>query len=292
MAGAGTWSCTFSDDFDGTSLDTSKWIAQRTDTSGYTSGKTACFTDGPGNVSVSGGALQLTARREATPFTCKDPSGDFLTPYTSGMVSTYGRFSQTYGRFEVRAKVSGARVPGLQSSFWLFPQSSTYGAWPASGEIDFAELYSQYADRAIPYVHYNPAAPDPNVTTTSCAIGNPDDFHTYALEWTTSQLKMIYDGQTCLIDTWKTGSTQPFDQPFFIALTQALGIGTNQFNPASTPLPATTTVDYVRAWQWQPGNCRLARAARDAHKRRRGKGRKRRLTRACSKAKPKHKKRF
>ncbi|HST90821.1 MAG TPA: hypothetical protein VLJ13_01330, partial [Brevundimonas sp.] len=36
----GTWQCTFADDFDGTSLDTSKWIPQRTDQSGYTNGAT------------------------------------------------------------------------------------------------------------------------------------------------------------------------------------------------------------------------------------------------------------
>ena len=41
----------------------------------------------------------------------------------------------------------------------------------------------------------------------------------------------------------------PFDQPFFVALTQALGVDTNVFNPATTPLPATTQVDYVRVWK-------------------------------------------
>jgi hypothetical protein len=44
-------------------------------------------------------------------------------------------------------------------------------------------------------------------------------------------------------------SPAPFDQPFFILLTQALGVGTNQFDPATTPLPATTSVDYVRVWK-------------------------------------------
>jgi beta-glucanase (GH16 family) len=242
------WQCTFSDDFDGTTLDSTKWVPQRTDTSGYTSGKTACFVDSPNNISVSNGTLQLTARKEAAPFTCNDPSGDFQSQYTSGMVSTYGRFSQAYGRFEVRARISSARVAGLQTSFWLWPDDpNKYGTWPGSGEIDIAELYSQYADRAIPYVHYTPATPDPNVTNTNCIIRNPDAFHTYAVEWTTSQLKVIYDGNTCLIDT--LAKAQPFDQPFIVALTQALGIGTNQFDSASTPLPATTVVDYVRAWK-------------------------------------------
>jgi hypothetical protein len=61
-----------------------------------------------------------------------------------------------------------------------------------------------------------------------------------------------YDGHTCLVDNWNpTGMVKPapFDQPFMVALTQALGINTNAFSPASTPLPATTQVDYVRVWK-------------------------------------------
>jgi hypothetical protein len=60
-----------------------------------------------------------------------------------------------------------------------------------------------------------------------------------------------YDGRVCLDHAIApapplTGS-QPFDQPFTLNLTQALGIGTNAFGE-KTPLPATTTVDYVRVW--------------------------------------------
>jgi hypothetical protein len=42
---------------------------------------------------------------------------------------------------------------------------------------------------------------------------------------------------------------QPFDQPFIIALTQLLGVSNNAFDPAKTPLPASTQVDYVRVWK-------------------------------------------
>ena len=34
-----------------------------------------------------------------------------------------------------------------------------------------------------------------------------------------------------------------------VALTQALGIGSNAFDPATTPLPATTQIDYVHVWK-------------------------------------------
>jgi beta-glucanase (GH16 family) len=249
----GTWQCSFSDDFDGTSLDNNKWVPQQSANSGYMSGA-GCFVDDPDNVSVSGGSLNLTARQEPGWFWCSIGWAGFPTAWTSGMVTTYRRFSQAYGRFEVRARNSSAKIPGLHSAYWLFPTDMTrYGPWPASGEIDIAELYSQYPDRAIPYIHYNAAQPDPNVTNNNCLIGNPSDFHTYATEWTPTSIKIIYDGKTCLEDSWNPAppltKPQPFDQPFMIALTQALGVGTNSFVPGITPLPATTQVDYVHVWK-------------------------------------------
>jgi beta-glucanase (GH16 family) len=250
----GYWQCSFSDDFGGGSLDSSKWLPQQTANSGYLNGLSACFVDSPNNISVSGGSLNLTARQEPSWFWCPMGMFGFPTQYTSGMVTSYGRFSQTYGRYAVRARVSAAKTPGLQSSFWLWPvDSSRYGAYPASGEIDFAELYSAYPDRAIPYIHYNAAGADPHVTNNDCLISDPSSFHNYAVEWTPSSMTFIYDGQTCLVDHWNPAAPlsapQPFDQPFFIALTQALGVGNNAFNPWTTPLPATTEIDYVRVWE-------------------------------------------
>jgi beta-glucanase (GH16 family) len=247
------WACTFADDFSGSALNRRNWVPQRTDTSGFSQGQTSCFLDSKNNISVANGSLTLTVRRESKPVRCRDPLGDFATQYTSGMVSTWEKFSQAYGRFEIRAKVWSARVKGLQSAFWLWPvDSSRYGAFPASGEIDIAELFSAYADRAVPYIHYTAAAPDPNVTSTNCMITDLSAFHTYAVEWTPSSIEVIYDGTTCLIDYWNPASPlvspQPFDQPFIVALTQALGVGNNAFDPATTPLPASTVIDYVHVW--------------------------------------------
>jgi hypothetical protein len=84
-------------------------------------------------------------------------------------------------------------------------------------------------------------------------IANVGEFHRYVAEWTHSSIKIIYDGRTCLEDAWNPASPlerpQPFDQPFSIVLTQALGVGSNAFNAASTPLPARLEVDYVRVWK-------------------------------------------
>jgi beta-glucanase (GH16 family) len=219
--------------------------------SGFHSGP-ECFVDSPNNVSVANGVLTLTVRKEAAPFTCTSPQGDYQTQYTSEQVATYGTFAQAYGRFEVRAKVPGTSIPGLQSSFWLWPDNQTkYGGWPLSGEIDIAEMYSAFNDRAIPFVHYNNYQ-DPYVTNNYCMVSDLGQFHTYTVEWTTEMLTFTYDGQTCLVDNWNPMSPQtkpqPFDQPFIVALTQLLGVSNNSFDPNATPLPASTQVDYVRVW--------------------------------------------
>ena len=129
---------------------------------------------------------------------------------------------------------------------WLYPQTLTYGAWPDSGEIDFAEFYSEYPGLDVPYIHYADSSTDPNATSYDCLI-NQDAFNTYGVDWTPTSITVLYNGQPCLVDTPSTGS-EPFDQPFFIALTQALGVGTNAFTPGVTQLPATTQIDWARAW--------------------------------------------
>jgi beta-glucanase (GH16 family) len=253
-SGGGTWTCTFDDEFTGSALDTTKWAVQTTAGSGFHTGL-ACMVNTPDNVAVSGGYLNLTVRGHAN--YCKSPTGTFLAGYTAGSVDTYGKFTQAYGRFEIRAKFPTPKVKGLkgvQESLWLWPQNATkYGAtWPTSGEIDIAEAYSLYPGRAVPYIHYVPAQPDPNVTNNNCLLTNPNDFHTFVAEWTPSTITISYDGTVCVSDTWNPANLTkpaPFDQPFMIALTQGLGIDTNAPIPYLAPVPATTQVDYVRVWK-------------------------------------------
>ncbi len=135
----GTWTCTFDDEFNGTSLNASNWVPQLTSNSGYVNGETACYVDNPDTVSVSGGTLDLSVRQVA-PFTCSYPGGSFTTSYEAGMFSTYGLFDQTYGAFEVSAKLPAATISGLQETMWLYPQNPTYGSWPEPDVRVVAEL--------------------------------------------------------------------------------------------------------------------------------------------------------
>jgi beta-glucanase (GH16 family) len=241
------WTCTFDDEFNGTRLDTTKWYVQETATSSFSPGG-ECFVNSANNVSVSSGQLHLTLRKGINK-TCSDPKGDFKTQWTSGSVSTYNLFSQAFGRFEFRATFPDSRKAGQQSSLWMWPTTNKYGPWPYSGEIDVAEWYGKYWDRAIPFLHYGGQYTDPDATNNYCLlqVGVP---HTFLLEWSATGITISYDGKVCLHNTrWFTGvyGTAPFDQPFMLALSQLLGTGDNK-PVIGSPTTSAMKVDYVRVW--------------------------------------------
>lgn len=249
----GYWRCTFVDNFEGTTLNRRHWVPQQTSNSGYVVGP-ECYVNSPHNIAVSGGVLRLTARKVAAPFTCASPNGNFRTQYTGASVTTYDLFTQTYGRFDIRARFPHVAGPGSHSALWLYPQDPTfYGASPASGEIDIGEYYSAYPDRVVPFVHYNAASANPHNTNTSCLVDKPWEWHRYSVEWTSKSITVKYDDKTCLVNRWSPAAPlkrpAPFDKPYLVALTQALGLGTNAFRAATTPLPLTTQIDWVHVYR-------------------------------------------
>jgi beta-glucanase (GH16 family) len=123
----GKWKQIFDDEFNGTSLDTSKWKPC------YHSGN--CTNSGNNelewylleNVTVSNGILHLRAKKQIY----DAPDGKKYY-YTSGMISSTN-FSFTYGYVEMRARVTACK--GMWSAFWMLP---TDGSWPP--EIDTQEV--------------------------------------------------------------------------------------------------------------------------------------------------------
>lgn len=255
-AEGGEYLCTFSDDFDGTTLDRSKWLVAQTAFSGMRSPNNDCFVDDPDNVSVGGGLLRLTARVEDRAFLCLDgPLSSLHATSTAGSITTRGRFSQAYGRFEFRARMPATNVQGAHSALWLYPNSNVYGAWPNSGEIDVGEWYSATPDHVYPSVHYagedhaQSSGRDCRVPTANSA------FHRYAVEWTPTVMRFYYDGRLCFrhnpTPNGALVGSQPFDQPFNLVLTQVYG-GLWNAPVDRTPDSVTMEVDWVRAWEAGP----------------------------------------
>ncbi|MDZ5620778.1 glycoside hydrolase family 16 protein [Nocardioides bizhenqiangii] len=243
------WTCTFADNFNGKSLDGGNWLVGETAFSGFTTGST-CFT--ARNVAVRWGMLRLTARDEGYPFTCRSPNGSFVTRYTGGHIGTRGRFTQTYGKFEIRARYPRTTA-GVGIGYWLYPAKLTYGAWPASGEIDIAEWWSNVPNTTLPSLHYPGSNPSVD-SGWGCTVATPTYFHTYGVEWSSTEMVFKIDGQECFRRSWTPAwplvAPQPFDHPFEMVLNAGVDrtTGPNAVT-AATVLPATYEVDYVKAWR-------------------------------------------
>jgi beta-glucanase (GH16 family) len=243
------WTCTFADDFKGTALDRTKWVPQTVFSTGDVLSGYACYDDDPSVVSVSGGTLNLSVRRNATPLPCAN--GLPATPYRAGSVSTYHLFSQQYGRFEARFRTTATTAPGLQEAWWLWPDDRDPLAqltWPLNGEIDIAETYSNYPDLGIPFLHYaadDNGGPIPGTNTAWDCVAPRGVFNTYTLEWSASRLEVFVNGKSCLVNT---SGDSAFRKNYILNLTQALGTGTDAMTAATT-VPATMNVDYVKVWK-------------------------------------------
>ena len=122
-----------------------------------------CFD--PANVTVSGGALNLSLIRQ--PHSC----GGRVRPYSGGMVNTDGKFQFTYGLLQARIWLPGR---GGQISNW--PAFWTDGQnWPRDGEIDVLEGLGGKAC----WHFINRAAVRGN-----CVAGTfYDGWHTFGADW-------------------------------------------------------------------------------------------------------------
>ncbi|HSZ37747.1 MAG TPA: hypothetical protein VK773_11710, partial [Acidimicrobiales bacterium] len=158
-APSGSWRCTFDDEFNGPSLDTSKWSPMLTYASAYRTGPLfhqVCYVDNPNTINVAGGTLNLSVVYSPQPVGCQGTDASKAqTNIEGGMVTSYSLFSQEYGFFEASAEMPATSVPGLQETLWLYPENETlYGPWPDSGEIDYGEFYSEYPNNDVPAIHY------------------------------------------------------------------------------------------------------------------------------------------
>lgn len=238
------WRCTLGEDFDGTALNPLIWRAMTSDKFSY-GARPDCFVNSPNNISVANGMLTLTSRKESRSFVCDQNGRKVTTSLTAGMVSTYDKWTQAYGRFEFRARLPWTDKDGIQTSMWLWPEGASGASWPASGEIDVAEWYSRYDDRVIPYLHQgNFLIPKDQVTNNYCLVNRVQDWHTYLLEWTPAYLRISYDGEQCLL---KKGGGAPFNKSYMISMFQGYGLDKNK--PTSlTPTLSRAQFAWVRVW--------------------------------------------
>jgi beta-glucanase (GH16 family) len=157
--------------------------------------------------------------------------------YTSGLVETKGKFTQTYGRFEVRAKLPKGQ--GIWPAHWLM---NTVGTWPP--EMDIVELIGDNPNKVYMTNHFGLY---PKNRLEGGHYTGPDfskDFHTFTLEWEPEELRWYIDG----VKRFSTKKNIP-NVPFYIVLNTAVGGDWPGDPDGTTVFPQYHVIDYVRVYQ-------------------------------------------
>jgi len=218
----GSWRTLFDDEFSAGALDTSKWSTGwfgNGITQPVNSYEIDCYD--PNQVSQSGGELDLTLIAKA------QSCGGTTEPYSSGIVTTNGKFSFTYGFYEARVwlpAAAGGQVANWPA-IWADGQN-----WPTDGELD---VFEGLGGQACWHFHSPQGGPG------GCAAATyTSGWHTFGADWEPGTVTYYYDGQA--VGTITSGIT---GAPMYLILNNA----TSQGSPTVTN--AAMRIDYVRVWQ-------------------------------------------
>jgi len=259
MAQSQTYQLVWSDEFNGNSLDLSKWQYE-VNCDGGGNNELQCYTSSPNNVAVRNGSLVITAI----------PENINGKQYSSGRINTKASAAWKYGRIDFSAKTPNGIY--LWPALWMMPRDQVYGWWAASGEIDIMENRGTQNTQEST-LHFGGSWPN-NIYQGSgpqtMAFDMTADFHLYSAIWTPTSIQFLIDNkvyytQTLQRNFWSgkgnnpyTSNGQPFDQYFYIIINLAIGGGffggdANSLTTAQAQRWASNTllVDYVRVYQLQ-----------------------------------------
>jgi beta-glucanase (GH16 family) len=243
------WKLVWSDEFNGSKLDAKKWNVLLREQSKH--GELQYYV--PDDVYIENGILRLRSRVR-----------NYGTmKYTSGRISTDGRFAPTYGRFEIRARLPGGK--GIWPAHWLYPQNRDWAmeelmqeavddkresaipeARPWYSEIDIMEFLGHEQNVFYGTLHYRTFGGERKTSsvTWKADFDFTKDFHIFALEWEPDAIRWYVDGR--LVHTSVNGVPHT---PHYIILNTAVG-GSWPGSPDSTTVfPQFHDVDYVRVYQ-------------------------------------------
>jgi beta-glucanase (GH16 family) len=219
---AGEWNAVFSDDFSGSALDASKWSScYPWDCTNRSNNELEWYQ--ASQATVGDGLLSLIAQPEQI--------NGF--PYASGMITTFGKFSYTYGYAQIVAKLPSGK--GMWPAFWTLPVDET---WPP--EMDIMEKWGT-DDVVHAVVHYGQTG---DQWSTIDLPTYAESFHTYGMDWEPGSITWYVDG---------------FPQAVFaVSIAQAqyllanLAVSGSPAPDASVSFPQRLEVRSITVWQ-HPG---------------------------------------
>jgi beta-glucanase (GH16 family) len=232
IAATTAYTLVWSDEFDGSSVNTSNWSFE-TGGGGWGNNEKEYYQ--AANATVANGNLVITAKKQRVK----------ANAYTSARLKTQGKREFTYGKIEARIKLPLGQ--GLWPAFWMLGANINTVSWPACGETDIMEHIN--TDNIIyGTIHWDSngyASYGGNTTTT------PADYHVYAVEWDSAAIRWYLDGvqfhEANILNN--INGTDEFHKPFFILLNLAVGGNWPGQTIDDSKLPASMYVDYVRVYQ-------------------------------------------
>jgi beta-glucanase (GH16 family) len=246
------WKLVWSDEFDYTGLPASaKWsyeegFVRNNENQYYTKARSE-------NISVNNGILVITGRKEQYLNAAYKPGStdwktkDELASYTSACLITKGKFSWTYGKVEVRAKLPEGK--GTWPAIWTLGDNIWEVGWPRCGEIDIMEYVGFEPNTIHTNIHYEKASDGQYATQMKSKdfSGISDDFHIYGMEWDENKIIILMDG--IVVNSFEIRfAGNIFKKPQYLLLNLALG-GSWGGEIDDTIFPVKYEVDYVRIYQ-------------------------------------------
>ena len=253
---AQNWQLVWEDDFNGSSLDQSKWTHDIGTGSqygmwGWGNGEKQYYQSQ--NTTVDSGIATITVKEEPNGII---DSWSATSYFSSSKITTKGLFNFRYGKVEARIKTIDGQ--GFWPAFWMLPSN---GSWPCDGEIDIMEQWgNDYLTNSTSGAAHLGTCPYSQSThfyeTSSSYISSgsyADDFHTYSVIWKEDTITWYVDESEIFSlnpsSYWSipSQSAWPFNaNEWYIMINLAI----TQAGPNSnTVFPNQMEIDYVRVYQ-------------------------------------------
>ncbi|MCD0470560.1 family 16 glycosylhydrolase [Flavobacterium sp. JAS] len=244
----------WSDEFNGTTVDASKWQSITGNgcpsLCGFGNGEAQRYDPNQATIVKEGADSYLNIQAKY------EPNAQFpAQPYSSAKLTTEGKYSIKYGRVEARMKLSSGM--GAWPAFWMLPAGTSN--WPFTGEIDIMEAKHRNPKSIDGTIHYDGGGYHYTGRSYSSPTDLSTEFHVYAVEWGPNIIKWFIDGNlfhTATPNTTVNGGWPFNDQQFYIILNLAVGSAGTPYTsvngvgvePIPADFPSKLQVDYVRVY--------------------------------------------
>lgn len=228
MQAAG-WQLTFDDEFDGPALDPAKWTPHYTH-AGIINHELQAYV--PDAFQFSNGILSIVAKHET------GVQDGRVQQYRSGAMTTFGKFSQEYGYFEIRCKIPHGK--GFWPAFWLLSDTNE---WPP--EIDVFENIGM-EDHTLHFTNHWKNESGQHRAKLQATTG-PDftaGFHTVAADWEPGSITWYVDD----VEQCRSTDHVPAEK-MYLLVNLAVGGDWPKSPNAETQFPSSYDIDYVRVYQ-------------------------------------------